>query len=172
VIIEVFGKRLQWDKKVKAAPPLFLAFPRPRGVASIVEAKIEEIYHLPSEGLIAASRPSDPSFKEIKMSDDIKRTLALFKIFEQLILVQNFQSPMTWAMVGANEAVLKGKLEFLLDAEADLSERSKVTVLEGRAKDLRFPINLFVTDKEGRTANILFEKDRMDEPILREIGQS
>jgi hypothetical protein len=57
------------------------------------------------------------------MSDDIKRTLALFKIFEQLILVQNFQSPMTWAMVGANEAVLKGKLEFLLDAEADLSER-------------------------------------------------
>jgi hypothetical protein len=93
------------------------------GVASIVEAKIEEIYRLDLGAWFCRSRPPDPSFKEIKMSDDIKRTLALFKIFEQLILVQNFQSPMTWAMVGANEAVLKGKLEFLLDAEADLSER-------------------------------------------------
>jgi hypothetical protein len=74
-------------------------------------------------------------------------------------------------MVGANGAVLKTKWEFSLDPEANLSERSNLTILEGKAKDLRFPINLFVTDREGRGVNILFEKDKKDRPILQEIGQ-
>jgi hypothetical protein len=96
----------------------------------------------------------------------------LFKIFEELVLIRNFQSPVIWTMVGVNGAVLRAKWEFSFDPEADLFERSNVTVLEGKAKNLRFPINLFVTDREDRSVNILFEKDRKEKPILQEIGQT
>jgi hypothetical protein len=74
-------------------------------------------------------------------------------------------------MVGGNGASLKVKWKFSLDPEADLSERSNLTILEGKAKDLRFPINLFLVERDGRGVNVLFEKDRKDKPVLQEIGQ-
>jgi hypothetical protein len=105
------------------------------------------------------------------MFDDAESIPALFEIFVNLIVIQDFQSPITWVMVGSNGAVLRGVWKFSLDPEADLSERSNLTVLAGRARDLRFPINLFVTERGGRTVNILFEKERKDKPVLQEVGQ-
>jgi hypothetical protein len=106
------------------------------------------------------------------MAENTDWNPALFNIFFELILVHNFQSPITWTMVGANRAILRGKWEFNLDPEAGLSQRSNFTATEGQARDLRLPIDLFLTDKEGRSANILFQKDGKHTPILREITQA
>ncbi len=77
----------------------------------------------------------------------------LVGVFKEIVLEHKFEFPIHWVMVGAGGVFLTGKLTFsILRLKLDFS------ILSGRAKDLRFPINMMLVDKTGKAAHVLFKR--------------
>ncbi len=84
--------------------------------------------------------------------------IELEKIVGAIFLDRKFEFPVTLVMIG-----VKGYMVARFEL-ATASEKSKVTtkfestVLAGRAKDLRFPINVMFVDSLGRAAHIYIKR--------------
>lgn len=74
-----------------------------------------------------------------------------FKIIGAMFIEYNFQWPISWAMIGVNGAFLTGRFELSI-----IGKKFKSTVLSGKAKKLRFPINAMFVDAKGKAAHVAF----------------
>jgi hypothetical protein len=85
-------------------------------------------------------------------------SIELKKIVEAIFLDHKFEFPITVALIGVRGYLVA---KFELDMTSDKSKTTatfKSTILAGKAKDLRFPINLIFADSVGRAAHICFKR--------------
>lgn len=77
---------------------------------------------------------------------------------EEIFLKHHFELPVSFAMIGVNGAFLTGRFELSF-----FQTKFRAILLSGKAKDLRFPINMLLVDKTGKAAHTSFE--RSDKPV-------
>ncbi len=84
--------------------------------------------------------------------------LEQFKMIgDEIFLKHHFEFPVTWVMVGVNGALFAGRSELSIQKEV------RTIILTGKAKKLRFPVNMMLVDRTGKAAHVLFKKP--DAPI-------
>jgi hypothetical protein len=94
------------------------------------------------------------------------------KIFQTILVDHNFKFPIHYVMIGINGAFLNGRFEL-----APAKKFSSI-LLNGKAKNLRFPINTMFVDSKGDAAHVLFKKtlksgelNHLEVPIKEEGGK-
>lgn len=86
----------------------------------------------------------------------------LQKIFKMIFLEYNFQVPISWVWIGVNGAFFTGRIEL-----SKSGKEAKSIILSGKAKKLRFPINVMLVDSKGEAAHILFKGPGEDDVLTR-----
>jgi hypothetical protein len=90
------------------------------------------------------------------------------KIFKMILVDYKFELPVSWVWIGVNGAFLTGRIEF-----SKRDKELKSIILSGKAKKLRFPVNVMLVDAKGDAAHVLFRgsgevdkvtRCRVDEP--------
>jgi hypothetical protein len=82
---------------------------------------------------------------------------AFKKIVEMIFIDYKFEFPITFAMVGM-KGFLVWKFELAMAiGELKTTAKFESTVLAGKAKSLRFPINMMIVDSRGEAIHILFK---------------
>lgn len=82
------------------------------------------------------------------------------KIMEAILIDCRFKFPITFVMIGVNGAIMAARFKMAGD-------KLKTDVLYGRAKNLRFPINVMFADAEGKAAHVLFKNPKEDGDLKR-----
>jgi hypothetical protein len=80
------------------------------------------------------------------------------RAFEIILLEYNFQFPISWVWIGINGTFLTGRFEL-----SKSGEKLKTTVLSGKVRKIRFPVNIMLVDGGGKAAHILLNSAEFGE---------
>lgn len=75
-----------------------------------------------------------------------------------------FEFPITFVMIGINRAIMAARFEMI-------NGKLKINILNGKAKNLRFPINTMFVDAKGKAAHVCFERSGQHGDLTRCLGQ-